>query len=145
MNNFFGLVKGMAGGTQDIPNFMPNQFLDPAPCRTEILARIKLLGIFPQHFAESRSHRQSKVCVDVDFCATNPPRNFYIRLRHTCRIVAQFAAVSVDLLDEILRDARGPVEDEWVVAQSGVHQGLLDCLQSIQIKVLMALELVRAM
>ena len=57
---------------------------------------------------------------------------------------AQFAAVFVDFLGQFLRHARSAVQHQRIIAQPGIHQRLLDQLETFQIQMLFALEFVGA-
>src|SRR5437867_6135985 len=112
-------IERMPRAAEDVLDFVADQFLNPGTGLSQILPGIKLLGVFKQMLAEGRRQGQAQIGIDVDLGATNAPGNFDVRLGHTRGVLAQFAAVLVDLLHEIFGNARGAVKHQRIITQPG--------------------------
>ena len=101
-------VKCVTGGAEHVFDLVADEVLDGGAGRAEVFARIKLLGILPEHFSNGSSHSQSEIRVDVHLGTADTSRNFYIGLRHTRSVVAELAAKFIDFLDEIFWTLEAP-------------------------------------
>ena len=113
-------VECMAGTTQNISNLVSNQFFNPRSSWAEVFARIEFLRRFPKRLSYSSSHGESEVSVDVNFCTAESTGDFDVRFRHASRVFPEFAAVFVNLMDEVFRNAGSPVENQWIIAQARI-------------------------
>ena len=127
----------MPSAAQHVAHFVSHQFFHLGAGRGQILARIKLLGILSQHLADGGGHGHAQVGVDVDLGATDPARDFNVRLGHARRVFAHLAAVFVDFLCDVLGYAGGTVEDEGIVTETGFEEGFLDGLKAFEVQVLL--------
>src|SRR5205814_133060 len=71
-------VESVPGAAKHIADLMPDQLLYLFTRRTEILARIELLGIFGKNCSQSGGHGQAQVGVDIDLGAAHATRDFDI-------------------------------------------------------------------
>ena len=123
---------------------MPHQFLYFGSRRSEVFSRIEFLWVFGEGFSDARSHGQAQVGVDIDLGAANAASDFDVGLGNPGGVGAQFAAVLVDFLDQVLRDTGSPVEHEWIITQARIQERLFDRFEPFQVEVLFAFEFVGA-
>ena len=134
----------MARAAKHVLNLVANELLDLRAGRPQVFARVEFFGVFGKRLANGRGHGQAKVGIDVHLGASGPARDFDVGFRYAGGVGAQLAAIFIDFLSQILGDAGGAVQHQRVIAQSSLHQGGLDRLEAVEIKVLFALELVGA-
>ena len=102
-------------------------------------------GFSNEGLADAGGHGEAQVGVDVHLGAAGSPGDFDVGLGDAGGVLAERATEFVDFLGELLRDAGGSVEDEGIIAETGIHQRFLDGFQPVDVEVLFALELVGAM
>src|ERR1017187_8920617 len=137
------LIKRMSRAAEDVAYLVPHQLFDPRAGWAEILAWIELLRVFRECLPDGRGHCQAQIRVNIDLGAAGAPGDFDVRLRHARRIGSQLAAVLIDLLHQVLGDARSPVQHQRIIAESRIHERLLDGFEPLQVKVLFAFKLIR--
>ena len=61
------LVISVAGCAENVSHFVHNHFFNRCSARAHVFSGVEFFGVLNEEFADSRSHSQSQVCVDVDF------------------------------------------------------------------------------
>jgi hypothetical protein len=143
--NELRLIEGVAGGAEDVFDFVADEFFDFGPGGGEVLAGVEFLRILEEDFADGGGHGEAKVGVDVDLGATGAAGDFDIGFGNAGGVFAEFATVFVDVGDEVFGNRGGSVEDERVITEAGIHERFLDGFEAIEIEMLFALELVGTM
>lgn len=139
------LIEGVAGATEDVFDFVADKFLDASAGGAEVLARIELLGAFDENLADGGRHGEAEIGIDVYLCAAGAASDLNIGFRNSSGVFAHFAAVFIDVSDEVFRNAGGAVEDERIIAKTGIEESFLDGFEAVEIEVLFAFEFVSAM
>src|SRR5213593_636234 len=111
----FHSVKSMSRAAEYVAHLVADQFLDLRPCWPKIFSRIEFLWVLRESVAQSGSHRQTQVGVDIHFRATDAPGDFNVRLGHPGRVRAELATVLVNLFDQIFRHARSAVQHQGII------------------------------
>ena len=94
--------------------------------RSEVLARVEVLWMLGEVLADRRRHREARVGVDVDLAHRALRRLAELLLGNADR-VGELAAVLVDRVDVLLRDAGRAVEDDREAGEL-----LLDGLEDVE-------------
>ena len=116
------------GAVLSIHNELHDKLLDVFPCRSEILARVKVVGMLGKVFTDRSSHYETKVGVDVDLA----DRASCCLAEHVFRDadgIGHLAAVGVDLIDILLDDRGRTVQDDREVGKK-----LFDLLEYVEAK-----------
>ena len=101
----------MSGRTENIDIFAFVEFFQSSTGGAEVLAGIEFFGLVVEDLADGSGHGQTAVGVDVDF-ANSRLGSFTELIFTDTDGVFQFAAVFVDDLDLILRNAGRTVEND---------------------------------
>ena len=120
------LIKRVARTTENIAHLMTHEFFNASAAGAEIFARIEFFRVFAKGFPDAGRQGEAQIGVDIHLGAADATGDLNVRLGHASRIGAHFAAVFVDFLHEILRHAGSPVQHQWIIPKSGVHQSLFD-------------------
>jgi hypothetical protein len=134
------LIKGVPGTAKHVANFVTHQFLYLPSGWSQKFPRIEFLRVFRENSSDGGGHCQPQVRINIYFRASDAAGDFNVRLRDAGGIGAEFSAVLIDFLDQILRDAGGSVQNEGIIAEAGVHQSFLDRFETFEIEMLFAFE-----
>src|ERR1019366_9868372 len=116
------LIKRMSRAAEDVAYLVPHQLFDPRAGWAEILAWIEFLWVLGESLPDARRHGQAQIRINIDLGAAGAPGDFDVWLRHARRVGSQLAAVLVDLLDQVLGDARSPVQHQRIIAEYRIHE-----------------------
>ena len=122
---------------EDLDDLVDVELLHRVARRSEVLARVEVLGMLGEVLADRRRHREARVGVDVDL-AHRALRRLAQLLHRALRRLAQLllgnadrvgelAAELVDRVDVLLRDAGRAVEDDREAGEL-----LLDGLEDVE-------------
>ena len=95
----------MTGAAEHVTDLVANEVFDLVASRSEVFSGVKFFRVFGEGLADGGGHGEAEIGIDVDLGATDAPGDFDIGFGDTCGVGAHFAAVFVDLFDEILGDA----------------------------------------
>ena len=134
----------MPGAAKDVTDLMAHEFFDLDPSRGEVFARIEFFRFLRENLPDAGGKRQAQVGVNVDLGATETASGFDVGFGHAGGVLTQFAAVFIDFLDEGFGHAGGAVQHEGIITHTGIHQRLFNGFEAFEVKVLLALEFIRA-
>jgi hypothetical protein len=81
---------------------------------------------FRPGLADAGGHGEAEVGIDIDLGAAGAAGDFDIGFGDAGGVFSEFTAVPIDFGDQIFGDAGGAVEDEGIIAEAGIHEGLFD-------------------
>ena len=120
------LKLSLASAAKNVAQLVADELLDVGAGGLEILARVKLVGMFIEEGAHGAGHGKAQVGVDVDLADGELCGLAQLILGHADS-VGHLAAVLVDHLDILLRDGGGAVQHDGEAGQS-----LGDFLQHVE-------------
>ncbi len=111
---------GFARATENVDEFVLDEFFNVCSCGFEIFSRIEFGGIIVIELSDRSGHCKTEVGVDIDF-ANREFCGFAELFFGNADSVGHFAAVVVDHLNVILRNGRRTVENDGEVRQSSAY------------------------
>src|SRR5437660_9280484 len=134
----------MPGAAEDVAHFVTHEFFDIRAGGTEIFSGIKFFRIVRKSLANSSSHREAEVGINVYFGASNPARDLDVSFRNAGGLCAHSATVLIDIFNQVFGHTGSAVQNERVVPEPSIQQGFLNCLEPFEIEMLLAFEFVCA-
>ena len=108
---------GVTRATENVDEFVFDEFFDVRSCGFEIFSRVEFGGIVVEEFSDRSGHCKTEVGVDVDL-ADGKLCGFTQLFFGNADSVGHLAAVVVDHLYVFLRNGRGSVENDGEAGQS---------------------------
>ena len=84
-----GLIKSAAGASENVADFVADQFFHARAGGTEVFARVEFLWVLKHALADGGGHGEAQIGVNVDFGATDAAGDFNIGLRHAGGVFTQ--------------------------------------------------------
>src|SRR3954463_3646716 len=128
----------MACAAQHVADFVPHEFFYFGASGAKEFAGIKFFWIFGKDFADGGSHSEAQVGVDVHLGAAHAPGYFDVTLWDTSGFLAHVSTILVDLFHDLFWNAGSAVENQRIIAETGIHERFFNRFESLQVQVLLA-------